>query len=320
MKKIRISRIVVAIMMALTVGLTVGVAGTTYAEGENSTGSQMTVSPMNQKIILTPGESYQGAIKVSNPNSSTQNLKFSAFVGSFSQKADNDSLDDYGTVDTDTVSAYNQMMQWITIDKPSGEVAPNETVTIPFTVNVPADAPAGGQYATIIVKNDTNQDQSGGGNVMIQSDVQIASIIYALVTGQAREEGEILSNSIPNFLLSNQLKATAMVQNSGNVHTDAKYVLQVWPLFSDEEICTNEEDPATSLVLPETKQYHVESCTLGMVGVYRAKQTVTIFGETSIVEATVVVCPIWLIVVILLVIGIIVFYFVHRARSRRGRR
>ena len=107
------------------------------------------------------------------------------------------------------------------------------------------------------------------------------------------------------------------MENDGNVHADAKYTLQVWPLFSDEEICTNEEDPATVLVMPGTKQYHAESCNLGMVGIYKARQTVEIFGEKSIVDATVIMCPIWLMVVILVVIIAIVWFVVHRIMKRK---
>lgn len=317
MKKIKFSHIISAITLAL---LSLGLGGlvaqpNAWADDNSST---ITLSPMNQRIILTPGESYEGSIKVSNPSQATRNLRYSVHVASFSQHQDAGSEDDYGVVDTDTVGTYNQMMEWIVLGKEEGEIAPNELDVIPFTVNVPLDAPAGGQYATIIVKNETDQGSSGG-NVMIQSDVQLASIIYAEVTGETHNEGDILSNSMPNFLLSNPLKATSMVENQGNVHTDASYVLQVWPLFSDEEVCTNEEDPSTSLVLPETKQYHVENCNLSPIGIYRARQTVKIFGETSVIERTIIICPIYLLFLILLGVCLIIFYFVKRAHDRRKR-
>ncbi len=316
MKKYKISRIIMAAMVAIVGSF--AVFGKVLADGENS--STVTVSPMTQKIILTPGESYEGSIKVSNPNSAKYNLDYSVHIGSFSQHSDADSKDDYGTVDTEVVSAYNQMMDWIVLGRESGSVVPNYTEVIPFTINVPADAPAGGQYATIIVRDETDHAQDNGGNVSIQSIAQIASIIYAEVTGETRNEGAILENNMPSFLMNNTLEATSMVQNNGNVHTDAEYVLQVWPLFSDEEICTNEEDPAKSLVMPETEKYHAESCTLPMAGIFRAKQTVKIFGETSIVEKTIIVCPLWLLFIIIFAIAAIIIYSFARAKARKSKK
>ena len=313
MKKYKISRILTAAIVTVMSSLTV--FGQVLAEGENS--STVTVSPMTQKVILTPGDSYEGSIKVSNPNSAKYNLDYSVHIGSFSQHSDQGSVDDYGTVDTDSRSSYNQMMDWIVLGRKSGSVPPNGTDVIPFTINVPADAPAGGQYATILVRDETDHSQDADGNVTIKSVAQIASIIYAEVTGETMNNGVILENNVPSFLMNNNLETTSMVRNDGNIHTDAEYILQVWPMFSDEEICTNEEDPTKSLVMPETEKYHAESCKLSAIGIYRVKQTVKIFGETSIVEKTVVVCPIWLMFIILFVVFLLIFYFVIKIKNRK---
>ncbi|MBR3132091.1 hypothetical protein IKG33_01620 [Candidatus Saccharibacteria bacterium] len=289
-----------------------------FAEDENS--STLIVSPTSQKMVLIPGETVTGTIKVSNPNNAASDLDYSVHIGSFSQKKDGDSVDDYGTVDTDIVSNYNMMMDWIVLGKESGSVAPNETDVVPFTISVPETAPAGGQYATIIVKDDTKRLSEGDGNVMIQSVTQIASIIYAEVTGETKNVGQILENNIPGLVLSNPLSATSMVSNDGNIHTNAKYTFQVWPLFGDEEICTNEEKPTESLVMPETEKYHVEECDLPAVGIFRAKQIVEIFGETSEVEKTIIACPIWLLFLIAFVIVGIIIWLIMRMRSRDNKK
>lgn len=277
--------------------------------------SSLTVSPPNQEIILMPGETYEGTITVSNSNEAENDLVYSVSVGPFSQKKSEDSKDDYGTVDTETKTAYNQMMDWIVLGKEGGVVTPNSSDTIPFSIVVPEDVPAGGQYATINVQDDTKRGGNDG-NVTIESKTRIASIIYAEVAGETREEGVIYENSVPSFLMNNTLEATSMVRNNGNVHTSAEYVLQVWPLFSGEEICTNEEKPGTSLIMPETERYHAESCNLPAVGIFRAKQTVKIFGETSIVEKMIIVCPIWLLFIIIFVVFALIFYFVAKVKAR----
>lgn len=281
--------------------------------------NSMTVSPPKQRIILIPGEKYSNTISVFNASDSTRDLKYEVSVGSFSQKKDgsNDNIDDYGAVDVVSESSYNQIMQWITLDRTSGQVAPGKTEDITYVIDVPDNAPAGGQYATIIVADVTTSNNSGGGNVMIDQQFQFASIIYAEVAGETKEDGVITDNNIPSFLMSSPLQASSLVRNNGNVHTDAEYTLQVWPLFSDEELCTNEEKPETSLILPDTERYHVQTCDLPSFGVFRAKQTVKIFGETSEMERTIIVCPLWLLFLILFVIiGLIIWIF---ARVKKGR-
>lgn len=305
----------------LAVGLVIGsLCGTlgVFAEGGNS--STLIVSPTSQKMILMPGETFTGTIKVSNPNDAKQNLDYSVYIGSFSQKKDENSVDDYGMVDTDIVSNYNMMMEWITLEKDSGSVAPNETDIVPFTITVPETAPAGGQYATLLVKDDTKTNEEGAGNVLIQNVTQIASIIYAEVAGETEDKGQILENTIPGLILSNPLTASSMVKNDGNIHTNAKYTLQVWPMFGDEEICTNEEQPTESLVMPETTKYHAEECELPQIGIFRAKQIVNIFGETSEVEKVVIACPIWLLFLIAFIIVGIIIWLMMRMKNKDGKK
>lgn len=283
--------------------------------------NSMTVSPPYQKIILVPGETYSGSISVFNSNNSTRALKYNVEIGSFSHKKQEgeDAKDDYGVMDHVSKSSYNQIVDWIKLGKTSGSLEPGIGEDIPYTIDVPEDAPGGGQYATILVVDNTTNGVPGSGNIGINQAFQFASIIYAEVAGETREEGEIMTNSMPSFLLNGPLTAESMVKNNGNVHTDAEYTFQVWPLFSGEEICTNEEKPETSLILPETERYHVQSCDLPSVGIFKAKQTVKIFGETSIVERTVIICPLWLLFLILFVIIAIVIWIVMKIRGNKKR-
>ena len=280
----------------------------------------MTISPPSQRIVLTPGEDFNGSVTVSSSSTAKNGLKYSVTVGAFSLGTDEDGNVDYNDVDVDTVTGYNQIMEWIELKKEQGEVEIGGTDTIPFTIHVPENAPAGGQYATIIVQNDTGLDNTGGKGVSIESKVRFASNIFAEVTGDTEAKGSIIENNIPSFILSNQLSATSVVKNDGNVHTDADYILQVWPLFGDEELYTNEEKPDTNLVMPGAERYHSKTVTTPSIGVFRVKQTIKVFGETSVVEKTVIVCPLWLLFIILFVIiGLIIWVFMkYKKKSKRN--
>ena len=272
--------------------------------------SVVELSPMHQKVILAPGESQSFSLKITNPNKTQNDLHYSASVGSFNYNSDD-------SIDTNSVTNYNQIMNWIQLDSDGGIVKPNETDTFTFTITVPNDAPAGGQYATILIRDDTSKYVSGKSNVNIESTVQVASIIYAEIAGETIDTGEIIENNIPSISFSNQLNATSLVKNTGNVHTNAKYTFQVWPLFSSEEVCTNEENVDESLIMPGAEHYYTQTCTVPPIGIFRARQIVKIFGEESTIEKTIFVCPIWLLFIIIFAIIVLITWLVLRARSRK---
>lgn len=316
----RIINLIVAV--GVLVGSLWGVSGA-FADFDNMD-TVMTISPPKHKIILVPGEDYSGSITVSNSSTAKKELQYSVSVGTYGVIKNEQDGTDYD-IDLDSITGYNQIMDWIELKKDKGIVAINGHDVIPFVIHVPKDAPAGGQYATIIIQNDTDTGGTGDGGVKIEDTIRFASIIYAEVTGQTRETGIILENNIASFILNNQLLATSSVRNDGNVHTDAEYTLQVWPLFSDEEVCTNEEKEEgskiegtkTSLIMPETERYHAQTCYLPSIGIFRAVQTVKIFGETSVVERTVIFCPLWLLFVALFVIIALILWIVMKTRGAK---
>lgn len=277
----------------------------------------ITISPTHERIILTPGETFHSGFLVVNPTSSKSDLHYLATVGTYSVTGGADSKDDYGATDLNTITEMNTIMNWTTIDNPEGVVAINGSETLSYTINVPKDAPAGGQYMTILVREDPKFKTPEDNSSNVQEIMQMGFVVYAEVAGNTRKEGAILENNIPTFLFDNQLEATSRVRNNGNIHTDAEVILQVWPMFSDEEICTNEENASLSFVMPNTERYHAEVCDLPMVGIFRAKQTVKIFGETSVVERTILVCPLWLLFIILFVIIALIIWIIIRVRAHK---
>ncbi len=277
---------------------------------ESNTGAHYVLGPTSQRLSLVPGERYRSSVYVSNPNSSSGDISVVLYVSPYG--VTNDEYDP--TFDQET--NYTEIAKWITLDETELTISPNQKVDVGFTIDVPDDAPAGGQYAAIIVQGVVEDSQQSGG-VNIKDVAAIGSIVVADIAGETRADGIVIDNAIPAFILSNPLRASSTVRNDGNVHTDAEYVLQVWPLFSGEEVCTNEENPETSLIMPETERYHAQTCNLPTIGIFRAKQTVKIFGETSIVEKMVIVCPLWLLFLIIFAIVALIIWLVTKSKARK---
>ncbi len=278
----------------------------------------LVVSPSTNKVILMPGETYNGYITVTGANQNTMDVDYSVSVAPYSLNKGKDGKTDYQSPDFDKRNGYNDIVDWITINNHTGTVSPNTTNKVYYTINVPEDVAGGGQYATFLVTQDDSKTNDIEG-VRIQNVFQVASIIYAEVAGETRDTGEIIENNVPAFLFDgSKFEATSYVKNTGNIHTEAEYTLQVWPLFSSEEICTNEEDVTKSLVIPDTEKYHAESCSLPAVGIFNVKHTVKIFDQISTVERMVIVCPVWLVFIVVFAIVLGVFYLVAKAKKRKN--
>lgn len=270
--------------------------------------SAFALSPMNQNIVLSPGDSYRESFLINNPSTSDSSFNYKIEVTPYSVSDDNtDMYDDY--------SDYNQIVDWITIlGNDTGTVSPNDSITIEYMVNVPEDAPAGGQYAAIRV-SEVAQDDSNENTYGIQENIAIAYLLYAEITGNTVHQGEIESASVPGFIFSGNIRGISSIKNVGNVHGIAHYTMKVYPLFSNEELYTNEEKPEGQVILPGKTLYNESEWNeTPAIGIFNVTYSVEFEGVTTEVSKMVIKCPIWLLFVVLAVIAALVIWIVMKIR------
>lgn len=256
---------------------------------------------------LKPGETYTDDFAIKNTGK--QDFNYTIGFAPYSVKGEN-----YEPNYTDMTN-YTDITEWISVDKSKGFLASGTETELHYTINVPADAHGGAQSAIITV---TMDNKTTGDSTAVETVRQLGYRILGNVDGEITQSGQVLKNDIPGFVSTAPLTVSSVVENTGNVYTHAKYTMQVFPLFSDEEVFTNEEEPEESLILPETKRYNAmtwDDCP--SLGIYRVKQTVTIFGQTDTKEKYVIVCPFWLLFVFLLLFFLIVFWLVSRIIKRK---
>lgn len=300
-KRIKRVRAILSIfVMALFMlsGLVVPFADTSADTNTDKLGFSM--SPLKENVILSPGETYKSSFTIHNPATSEKDFAYEVSVTPFFVD------ENYRNV-FEKEGAYNEIVDWITIDSPkNGTLTPNEKVEINFTINVPKNAPGGGQYAAISVTsaNPTNE----GDKSAILERAAIAHTIFAEVTGNTIHSGEVKDATVPSFITSGNIYGESTIVNTGNVHGKATYTLTVNSLFSNEEIYSNSESPASHDVLPGRAYYSkTEWDKTPSVGMFNVRYVVDFDGVVTEVSKMVIICPIWLMVVlILVVVGIIV--------------
>ena len=257
------------------------------------------VSPMYQLISLVPGERYVGNFEIVNPGENTFDFYYSLRVEPFSvDEANSPSLEANGD--------YNRIVEWIELPEPTGVVAPNDHVEARFIINVPEDAPAGGQYASIVISSD--QYRVDNSSVDLREVYETAHILYTDVAGETVRKGSITDVSVPGFMLNGQITGSANIHNEGNVHSKAKQTMQIFPLFSSEEVFTNEEEPKETWIMPERTVFSsVKWNETPSLGIFHVIYNVEYEGVESKVDKIVIVCPLWLLFLILLALVLLIF-------------
>jgi hypothetical protein len=280
-------------------------------------GYSLTMAPMKQNIVINPGDSYETSFRISNAAASTQKTYYKIEVEPFYVNEKNEIQ---FTADGDS----GEIVKWIKFDVPTeGELSPNETKEVVFTVDVPKNASAGGQYLSILVSAsgspDTDDKGAKSDSMTIQEIKKMSHLVYAEVTGNVIRTGEIVDSNLPSFLLSGNITGSATVKNTGNTHQDASYTLQVYPLFSNEEVYTNEEEPATFTVLPGRELLsEITWDKTPEVGIFNVVFKGEFGGEKLEITKMIIKCPLWLLFVILFVIFSIVIFFVIKFKKRHS--
>lgn len=300
-----------AILASLTIALAGTSASPALAEENKIPEYRLQMSPAKQDIgELKPGTTKTGTFKVQNTGSKPFDFKVGVFPYTVS--------DDGYSPNYDTVGKFNDIVEWVTFSQTEGTLDAGEEAEITYTITVPRDVPAGGQYAILAAETTGEKNTSGSSGIVAVR--RVGMLLYSEVEGNTRRTGTVVENNIASILFNPPISATSIVENTGNVHATAEYTLQVFPFFSDEEVYTNEENPITLTVLPETRRFNTLTWTgAPHLGIFRVRQTVKIFGETSITEKIVFLCPIWFLFIILALIFCMIAWIITRIRGRNSR-
>lgn len=268
------------------------------------------ISPAKKSLgEMDPGKTYEGSFLVRNVG--TENFDFKVYTTPYHEEDEN------GKQTFSTSNKYTYLSEWVTFDRTSGSLKPQTEMTINYRVKVPSNAVGGAQNAAIMVETDTPVDNKK----TVSASARAALILFSQVNGDIKECGKIVDKNIPSLLLNPPISVSGRVENCGNIDLNVKYVMEVYPIFSGEPIYSNESDPKVLSTLPETRRYtNLKWEGTPSFGIFKTRLSITYAGKVEKLEKIVVICPLWLIVLVLVFIGAVVFWLVSRSRSRKEAR
>lgn len=271
------------------------------------------ISPARAAMELIPGQTYTGSFQVTNPGEVSFDYTISVDPYKVSDEKYNPIFD--------TKDTSNLITEWVSLSSTKGHLEPHSASDpIYYIITVPDEIKICGQYAAIAATAAPNASSEGSG---ITNITRAAMLVYAAIDGCETNLGgnvRIIENKIPTFLLAPPLTTTSLVENDSNIHIDATYTLQVYSFFTGEEIYSNENEPATAIILPETSRFKAQTWeNTPILGIFKVRQTIKVYDQESIEEKIVIICPLWLIILILFTITITIFWLRSRAKNRKSR-
>ena len=261
---------------------------------------------------LKPGETYEGTFRVLNPSTDGQTVEYSVAPAplTFETKTYDLSFSD--------PDDFNQIAEWITIvENAQGALVPQEKHEVKFRITVPEDAPAGGQYAGLLVSLENNPSGTTEG-ISVANKSRIAVLLYSKVAGETREEGYVLENNVPSLFLGQPIKTSSLIENTGNVHIPATYTLRIYPFFGGEEVYTNEDSPVTSTVIPDTILYQEKTWEdTPLLGLFRIEQDIDFGDRIDHKQTVALVAPLWFVILAFLFIASVMYGIIERISKHK---
>lgn len=261
--------------LLICIAVFAGNADTALAQQTNKSEQGLAIAPLREQVNLTAGTSKTGVFTIANHTSAP--MKVDVLVETFSVK---------NTSYEYTFRAVDN--EWVRIAGDTKiELRPNEERRVKYEIYVPAFAPSGGYYYTLLA----SMNVPG----VVTSELRVASLLYVTVDGSGIvRSGEVYAATIPAITMTPQLAYTYTAKNTGNVHVMTTDFSQVKGLFTDRY--TNGE---SSILMPKTDKVLSGSATLPwMPGMYDITYGYKNEHDDVVAHtAKILYIPLWLIIV-----------------------
>ncbi|MBI5421311.1 MAG: hypothetical protein HZA35_03305 [Parcubacteria group bacterium] len=177
--------------------------GVGYAQEDNGIG----ISPAIIEERVDPGQTLRSFLYVTNKTKETKTYYVSKMnMTGLTEKGDPE-------FDTNSEGARVTLSSWITVPTTLLVVSGLQIKEIPFSVQIPRNAPPGGHFAGIFVSTIPSEK----GNNSIATGVQTGSIISLRVAGDVKEEAQVRNFYTDKIVYDvPEVTLTAKIENTGN--------------------------------------------------------------------------------------------------------
>ncbi|MDB5184449.1 MAG: exported protein of unknown function [Candidatus Saccharibacteria bacterium] len=246
---------------------------------------ELTITPTSLTQTITPGKTYNGSFQILNRGEAGYNYK--VYPSAYSVKGE------AYTPDFQPIKGAPDVASWFSIPTKTGYVKPGQSITVNFSIAMPAGTPPGGYYATIFTETQYPRSDQG-----ITLNQRVGEIFYLQAAGKVKESGQV-DTWKAGLLQSSPLVATLRLRNDGGVHYAASAQVQVRDVFGNTKYALN----TTKQVLPQTiRSIPVQWDKSPAIGLFKVTGSVNLLGngQTLPTKWVLVMSPLIRVIVLLL--------------------
>ena len=176
------------------------------------------VNPTRIEITASPGDQIESSFKFWNGTGADLPVHLEGF--------DIGPQDEEGHATVEREDATNSLKAWLKPAYPDLNVAPKQEITLPFSVDIPANADPGSHWGALLAIT-APAAQSNGAAVNVRTGV----ILLVHVLGPVTEKLVLESVSVPRFAESPPIPIEARFRNEGTVHEAPQVTIEVRNIF-----------------------------------------------------------------------------------------
>jgi hypothetical protein len=290
----------------------------TPATPSPAAGQALEIAPPVINISANPGQTVTTQIKLRDV--STSKLLVKGQVNDFVAAGED------GTpkllLEEGEESPYS-MKTWIA-PLPQLTLEPRQVKDLPVVINVPVNAAPGGYYGVIRFTATAPELQDTG----VSLSASLGSLVLLRVNGAAKEGLEIAEFSMNNggksstLFESTPVKFVERLKNTGNIHEQPAGRVTITDMFGNKVATVNVNLPPRNILPASIRKFeqNLDSSVIGskvLFGRYTANLLVTYGSNKQTVSSSIV---FWIIpwrLIIAVVIGLVVAFFVLRFAIKR---
>jgi len=263
--------------------------------------SGIQISPLTYNLEVSPGESEDISIKVTNLND--EDLSYVIEIENFNNVSD-EGAPSFSNQDTD--ADITSLKDWIVVNPTSdkeGIIKPRESKDISFSINIPKGAEAGGHYAAVFAKEVKKTDE---GKTQIGVSSRVGTLVLVSIPGNVVKSAEISEFNPKKIVWAGPVDLSMKVRNTGTVHYDSQGTVEIKSLIGN----TSEVDMGTHTIIPKNERLYTGGWSQKYPFGRYILAAKAVDGNGDIVSTSRIVWAIPLIIVIPVLVGLIILIWV----------
>ncbi len=189
----------------------------------------LSVSPTLFDMTANPGQTWESNVRVINSN--PYDITVYAESVNFAPQEESGSPKFVSINEED--SKGSTFAEWIALDKKEIIIPAEQTSEIPFTINVPFDAPPGGHFAAMLIGTKSPEDQIE--RPQLKTSQVVTSLVFLRVTGDIIEKGSIRAfRSTKKLVEKPEITFELRFENNGNVHILPQGEIRITNMWGQE--------------------------------------------------------------------------------------